>query len=153
MNEKQIYALIDRFESSSLSAMEVRHSDFKIKLEKSVNTDFANNLQKENQTIPAKIFSNNSEEQNTEKIINSENEYVEVRSPIVGAFYGAPSPTDPPFVNIGEKVKSGQVLCLIEAMKMMNELTSPVDGIVKRIHGKNGELLEYDQVVFEIQPC
>ena len=70
---------------------------------------------------------------------------------MVGVFYAAPKPEEPPFVQVGQEVRKGQVLCLVEAMKMMNELTSPVDGIVRAIHGRNGELVEFDQVLFEIE--
>ncbi|HAT83226.1 MAG TPA: acetyl-CoA carboxylase, biotin carboxyl carrier protein, partial [Eubacterium sp.] len=75
----------------------------------------------------------------------------QVKAPLVGVFYAAPKPEEPPFVQVGQEVREGQVLCLVEAMKMMNELTSPVDGIVRAIHGRNGELVEFDQVLFEIE--
>lgn len=68
-------------------------------------------------------------------------------------FYAAPSPGEKPFVSEGSRVEAGQVLGLIEAMKMMNELKSPVGGIVRRVCGADGQLAEYGQILFEVEPC
>jgi acetyl-CoA carboxylase biotin carboxyl carrier protein len=77
---------------------------------------------------------------------------VEIRAPIVGTFYRAPAPDAPPYVNEGDRVEKGQVLCIIEAMKLMNEIESEVSGIVKKILVENGEPVEYGQPLFLIQP-
>lgn len=88
-----------------------------------------------------------------EKPESPESSWVEVKAPLVGVFYAAPSPEAPPFVQVGDRVEQGQVLCLVEAMKMMNQLKSPVSGIVRGIGGVDGELAEYGQVLFEVEPC
>lgn len=76
----------------------------------------------------------------------------EVRSPIVGTFYESPSPGSPPFVKVGDTVQAGQVLCIIEAMKLMNEIEADVSGeIVKRL-ASNGQPIEYGQALFLIRP-
>ena len=76
----------------------------------------------------------------------------EVKSPIVGTFYESPSPGTPPFVNIGDQVEVGQVLCIVEAMKLMNEIESDVAGeVVKRI-AASGQPVEYGQPLFSIKP-
>ena len=76
----------------------------------------------------------------------------EVKSPIVGTFYESPSPGTPPFVNIGDQVEVGQVLCIVEAMKLMNEIESDVAGeVVKRISA-SGQPVEYGQPLFAIKP-
>ncbi|MDI7253088.1 MAG: pyruvate carboxylase subunit B, partial [Actinomycetota bacterium] len=77
---------------------------------------------------------------------------VQVRSPMVGTFYRTPSPGAPPFVEEGDEVKEGQTLCLIEVMKLFNEIPSPVDGRVKRILAEHGKGVEYDEVLMEIEP-
>ncbi|TFU18004.1 acetyl-CoA carboxylase biotin carboxyl carrier protein [Thermus tengchongensis] len=77
---------------------------------------------------------------------------VEIKAPIVGTFYRAPAPDAPPYVEEGDRVEKGQVLCIIEAMKLMNEIESEVSGIVKKILVKNGEPVEYGQPLFLIQP-
>ena len=75
-----------------------------------------------------------------------------VKSPIVGTFYGAPSPGAEPFVKIGNHVDSGQTLCIVEAMKLMNEIESEVSGEVLRIFVENGQPVEYGQPLFGIRP-
>jgi acetyl-CoA carboxylase biotin carboxyl carrier protein len=76
---------------------------------------------------------------------------VEIRSPIVGTFYRAPAPDAAPFVQVGSEIRSGTVLCIIEAMKLMNEIESDVDGKVARVMVENGQPVEYDQVLFLIE--
>lgn len=71
-------------------------------------------------------------------------------SPIVGTFYQSPSPDAPPFVEVGDKVRKGQVLCIIEAMKLMNEIESEYDGEVVKIYVENGQAVEFGQPLFDI---
>ena len=75
-----------------------------------------------------------------------------VRSPIVGTFYEAPTPGAPPFVKIGDVVHSGQVLCIIEAMKLMNEIESDVSGTITKRYVENSQPVEYGQPLFAIRP-
>ena len=74
-----------------------------------------------------------------------------LKAPIVGTFYTAPSPDADPFVSVGDRVKEGDVLCIIEAMKLMNEIESEVSGTIKEILIKNSEPVEYDQPLFIIE--
>ena len=74
-----------------------------------------------------------------------------VNSPIVGTFYRAPSPDAEPFVDVGSRVKKGQVLCIIEAMKLMNEIESDVDGVVAKIFPQNAQAVEYGEPLFAIK--
>jgi acetyl-CoA carboxylase biotin carboxyl carrier protein len=75
-----------------------------------------------------------------------------ITSPIVGTFYRSPSPDSPAFVDISSEVKKGQVLCIIEAMKLMNEIESEIDGIIMRILVENGQPVEYGEPLFLIDP-
>jgi acetyl-CoA carboxylase biotin carboxyl carrier protein len=75
-----------------------------------------------------------------------------VKSPIVGTFYGSPSPGAEPFVRVGDYVESGQTLCIVEAMKLMNEIESDDSGEVLRIFAENGQPVEYGQPLFGIRP-
>lgn len=77
---------------------------------------------------------------------------VTVTSPIVGTFYRSPSPEADPFVEVGTRVNKGQVLCIIEAMKLMNEIESDVDGIIVKILVENGQPVEYGEPLFLIEP-
>lgn len=73
-----------------------------------------------------------------------------VKSPLVGTFYVSPSPDEEPFVKVGQEVLTGQTLAIVEAMKMMNEITAPAPGIVTEVLAANGTQVEYDQVLFRI---
>ncbi len=75
-----------------------------------------------------------------------------IKSPIVGTFYAASAPNAPPFVKLGDQVEVGQVVCIIEAMKLMNEIESEVAGEVVRIYAENGQPVEYGQSLFAIKP-
>jgi acetyl-CoA carboxylase biotin carboxyl carrier protein len=75
-----------------------------------------------------------------------------LKSPMVGTFFASPSPDAPPFVGVGDRVSLGQVLCIVEAMKLMNEIESEVAGEIVRIHVENGQPVEYGQPLFTIKP-
>jgi acetyl-CoA carboxylase biotin carboxyl carrier protein len=77
---------------------------------------------------------------------------VDVLSPMVGTFYRAPSPESPSFVSVGDSVEAGQTLCILEAMKLMNELEAEVSGVVREISVENAEPVEFGQVLFRIEP-
>src|SRR5688572_26646976 len=75
-----------------------------------------------------------------------------VKSPIVGTFYRAPDPNSPPFVNVGDRVRVGQVLCIIEAMKLMNEIEAEVAGEIVRVHHESGQPVQYGEPLFTVRP-
>ena len=75
-----------------------------------------------------------------------------IKSPIVGTYYGAPSPSAPPFVKVGDEVQVGQALCIIEAMKLMNEIESDAAGEIVRVYVESGQPVEYGQSLFAIKP-
>jgi len=81
-----------------------------------------------------------------------ESEWLIVKSPIVGTFYGAPSPGAPPFVKPGDTVSVGQVLCIVEAMKLMNEIESDHAGTIVKAYVVNGQPVEYGQKLFAVKP-
>ncbi len=74
-----------------------------------------------------------------------------VEAPLVGVFYSAPAPEEPPFIEVGQQVKKGETLFIIEAMKTMNEIVAPCDGTVSRILAQNGDMVEYKQVLVVIE--
>jgi acetyl-CoA carboxylase biotin carboxyl carrier protein len=78
--------------------------------------------------------------------------WVEVKSPMVGTFYRSPAPEAPSYVEVGARVTKGQTLCILEAMKLMNELESEFNGIVREVCVENAEPVEYGQVLFRIEP-
>ncbi|ARM30213.1 acetyl-CoA carboxylase biotin carboxyl carrier protein [Prosthecochloris sp. HL-130-GSB] len=82
----------------------------------------------------------------------ADDDLIEIRSPIVGTFYRSPSPDSDPFVNNGNRVQKGDILCIIEAMKLMNEIEAEVSGNIVDILIENGQPVEYDQVLFLLKP-
>jgi acetyl-CoA carboxylase biotin carboxyl carrier protein len=92
-----------------------------------------------------------TEEKKDAKALAAEN-LLEVKSPIVGTFYRAPSPTADPYIQVGSVVEKGGILCIIEAMKLMNEIESEVSGKVVKILVENGQPVEYNQALFLIDP-
>ena len=148
MNIENIKALAEILSQNNLTSLEVIEGETVIRLEK--------NISQVVQSIGAmpmpqnNISVENGESQKQESSELNFSNLVEVKSPLVGVFYSAPSPESPPFVTIGSKVKKGDVLCIVEAMKLMNEVTCEVDGEIVDICLKNGDVAEYGQVLFKI---
>ncbi|MBN2543159.1 acetyl-CoA carboxylase biotin carboxyl carrier protein [bacterium] len=96
---------------------------------------------------PVNINSNKGETTSADKDKTNGN-LVEIKSPMVGTFYRAPSPDSEPYVEIGNRVSEGEVVCIVEAMKLMNEIKSEINGIVKNVAVENAQPVEYGQVLF-----
>ena len=95
-----------------------------------------------------------SEEENKPSLLpkRSDENYHTVQTPLVGTFYRASAPDTEPFVEVGDQIKRGDVLCIVEAMKSMNEIQADVNGVVKEICVNNAELVEFEQPLFKIEP-
>lgn len=109
---------------------------------------------KEARPTGTQIAAPTPEEKEAETTSNTESpveNYYAVTAPLVGTFYRASAPDAAPFVEVGDQVKIGDVLCIVEAMKSMNEIQSDVSGVIKEICANNAELVEFDQVLFKIQ--
>ena len=158
MDIRKVKKLMEMLEESSLSELEVIEGEESIRLSKS------SNLTTENITtqIPNQIsYQVNPKNQNPpvqipeqSNIIDKENLEIsgyEVKSPMVGTFYEAPSPGSKPFVSVGDVVKKRDVLCIIEAMKMLNQIESDKGGEIKAILVENAQPVEFNQVLFVIE--
>jgi acetyl-CoA carboxylase biotin carboxyl carrier protein len=77
---------------------------------------------------------------------------IEIKSPMIGTFYRSPNPDSPAFVNVGDKISKGQTVCIIEAMKLFNEIESEISGTIVRAPLENATPVEYDQILFEVEP-
>lgn len=141
MDFKQIQALIKEFEKSSMRVLEIEQEGFKLKLSKNTGEVLTKVETKENYEEKAKP-------QEEEKEVEVKG--YEVKSPLVGTFYAANSPKEKPFVTVGQRVQAGDTLCIIEAMKIMNEITSPVSGVVDSIKVSNASPVGFDQVLMVI---
>ena len=83
---------------------------------------------------------------------SAKSKFLEVKSPMVGTYYSAPEPGAKPYLSVGDRISKGQILCIIEAMKIMNEIESEFDGVVKEILAQNAHPVEYGQVLLRIDP-
>ena len=77
---------------------------------------------------------------------------MEIKSPMIGTFYRSSNPDSPPFVSVGDKVSKGQTVCIIEAMKLFNEIESEVSGTIVKVMNENATPVEYDQVLYVVEP-
>lgn len=138
MDFKQIQTLIKEFEKSSMTILEIEKDGFKLRLSKNKDEFVEKVVLKTEPTLESK-----QEEQVKPKGF-------EVKSPLVGTYYAANSPKDKPFVQVGQRVQAGDTLCIIEAMKIMNEITAPVSGIIDSIKVANASPVGFDQVLMVI---
>lgn len=138
--------LITEFEDSKVFKMKVEIDDLKLELEKEATNQVAYV-----ESIPDRDIVQQPIEQKVKETKEiQEPKGTQVSSPLVGIFYLASSPTSEPFVQVGSQVTQGQVLCIVEAMKVMNEIKSPVDGTVTSICVKNEETVEFGTVLMTI---
>jgi acetyl-CoA carboxylase biotin carboxyl carrier protein len=85
--------------------------------------------------------------------VKSASHYLEIKSPMVGTFYRSASPDKPPYVKVGDTVKNGQVVCMVEAMKLFNEIETEIEGVIVKILVEDAAPVEYDQVLFLVEPA
>lgn len=147
MDIEAIKALAEILAEQNLSLIEVCEGDHKIRLQKDYTCP-APGLSQQQAPQPAPTIQLWSREDGQQAV--DFNKLVEVKSPLVGIFYAAAVPDAEPFVSIGSKVKQGDTLCIIEAMKLMNEIKAETDGEIVDICVKNGDIAEYGQVLFRI---
>lgn len=151
MEYKEIKQLMEDMEKSSLSSLDISLPDgTKISIQKENKQEIENYTFQSKKTVQTE---NNKKEET--KIIESEsksnkNQKV-VKAPMVGTFYLKPSPTSDAYVEIGKEVKKGDTLCIIEAMKLMNEIESEFNGKITEICVKDGEPVEYGKTLFVIE--
>jgi acetyl-CoA carboxylase biotin carboxyl carrier protein len=149
MDKEFIKELIKLVNSSSLTKFELKGKDWEIKLEKEAPKGVAipEGVGKE---TPKEEFKSEKILPPAEDVETPEEKLHVIKSPLVGTFYRAPAPGAPPFVEEGDIVSPGQVLCIIEALKVMNEIESDVRGKVVKILVENGQPVEYGQPLFLI---
>lgn len=151
MDYKAIQELIKTLSESNVTTLEIESDGVRIKMCKDGKTENINEVKSTRQDEKVENTRNIVEKVVSNEIAVDDKEIEIVKSPIVGTFYEASSPGEEPFVKIGSKVKVGDTLCIIEAMKLMNEITSEVDGEIVEILVKNEEMVEYGQPIFKIR--
>lgn len=146
MDMQQIEALARLIQQSDLTALEVSEGAVRIRLERE-RTAAAEMTAAV--AAPPVVMPVQESQLDPSPAVDF-NHITEIKSPMVGVFYAAPAPGAQPYVSIGSKVKAGDVLCLIEAMKLMNEITAEKDGEIVDICAQDGQIVEYGQTVFKI---
>jgi len=158
MNLREVRQLIKIVESSAIDELEIEEEGKKIRISKKVAQPAAmhtihvpNHSLAQPEPIPTSATPAGMKPESPAVSEQAQIQYQEVRAPMVGTFYQAPSPDADPYVEVGEQVKVGQTLCIIEAMKLMNEIESEFTGTIKEIMVENAQPVEYNQLLFLIE--
>ena len=173
MTFKEITELIKLINKTNLTEFKLRDGDFEISVrtEKYLKTKTTQVVTPPQQIVPMAVPSTSAAQatptpspaEPTETVIEHTKEptpaaeedtgnYLEIRSPIVGTFYRAPTPEKPPYLKLGDRVEKGQVVCIVEAMKLFNEIESEVSGKIVKVLIDNSQPVEYDQPLFLVDP-
>lgn len=131
MTNSEIFELLDRFERSSVLTMKVSLGGDTLELSRAGSAAAP--------VAPAAVTPVSAPAEESGPVI---------RAPLVGTFYAAPAPDQPPLAKAGDQIRKGQTVCLIEAMKMMSEVTAPCNCVIEEVLAKNGELLAFDAPIF-----
>lgn len=150
MNLNELKELIKLIRDSDIQELELEKSGFKVRLKKKDTYPYS--PAKESKTIPTYHPADIEERPIAVPEERGEKNLATITSPIVGTFYRAPSPDASPYVEVGDSVKKGQILCVVEAMKLMNEIESDVDGKISEILAENAHPVEYGEPLFLIEP-
>lgn len=167
MEFKQIQELIKTINKSSISELSIEQGDFKITIKQEFASGQPQVLQMPMQpampmaapmmaapvAAPAPAPAASSATPAAPAATGDDSKYVTIKSPMIGTFYRSPGPDKPTFVNVGDDIKAGQVLCIVEAMKLFNEIESEVSGKIVKVLVDDSSPIEYDQPLFLIDPA
>lgn len=140
MTKQEIFELMGRFEGSTLSSMKLSTQEFTIELTRGG-------------PAPASVPAAQPPLPAPTAAPAQEADIPAVKAPLVGTFYAAPGPDQAPFVSVGDRVKKGQTVCLIEAMKMMSEVPAPCDCVIEEILKSSGDLVSFGEPLLRYRPC
>ena len=144
MDLKDVYELLDKFDGSACCEMELNLNGMQLNLKKYSGIAAPSGLNN--------VVAGNTQTQAEQVTDNaSDGETVEIKAPLVGTFYQAPGPDDQPYVKVGQQIKKGDVVGIIEAMKLMNEVIAPQDGVILSIDATDGNMVQYGQVLFTMK--
>ncbi len=134
--------LISLLQDTDITEIQLEKDGTKVKIRRQM---LVSSLEMHSKKTPVTVEKTTESEEEVQRLIT-------VTSPIVGTFYRSPAPEAPPFVEAGTRVRKGQVICIIEAMKLMNEIESEVEGVIVRALVENGQPVEYGEPLFLIEP-
>ncbi len=138
MKETDIRKYAQLMKELDLTGLEITENDQKVRLERTAPVA---GVRPEGAEVPTVSTPAKAED----------SDYISVKSPIVGLFYAAPAENADPYVSLGDRVQKGQTLCIVEAMKLMNELGAECDGVIEKICVTNGQMVEYGTELFRIR--
>lgn len=157
MKTKEIRDLIDFISSTGLNEVKIETEELKLSIKR--EPDVQNRIVEASavSTAPAPVAvapasPTTSAPATPAAEASASSQYVEIKSPMIGTFYRSANPDSPSFVNVGDKVEKGQPVCIIEAMKLFNEIESEVSGTIVKVVAENASPTEYDQVLFLVDP-
>lgn len=139
MKEAEIRKYAELMKELGLTGLEITDEQNKVRLERSVSLPTKETVY----SVPENVGATQAEAENKD--------YFSVKSTIVGVFYAAPAENAEPYISIGDSVKKGQTLCIVEAMKLMNEITAEEDGVIAEICVTNGQVVEYGTELFRMK--
>ena len=150
MDLKDVYELLDKFDASACCEMELNLNGMQLNLKKYSSIAVPSGLN--NASGLNNVVAGNTQTQ-AEQVTDNESagDAIQIKAPLVGTFYQAPGPDDQPYVKVGQQVKKGDVVGIIEAMKLMNEVVAPQDGVILSIDATDGNMVQYGQVIFTMK--
>ncbi len=153
MDFKKIKKLVSLVETSDISSLSVEEDNLKVEIKRELNQA---PIQHVASVQPAVSVSPQAPAQapaaTPEESAPKSSGALEIKSPMVGTFYTSPNPDSPPFVSTGATIKPGDIVCMIEAMKLFNEIESEVSGTIEKVCINNGDPVEFGQVLFLVTP-
>lgn len=150
MDLKDVYELLDTFDASACCEMVLNLNGTQLSLKKYSSIAVPSGLN--NDSGLNNVVAGNTQTQAEQVTDNaSAGDAIQIKAPLVGTFYQAPGPDEQPYVKVGQQVKKGDVVGIIEAMKLMNEVVAPQDGVILSIDATDGNMVQYGQVLFTMK--
>ena len=151
MKSKEIRDLIDFISSTGLEEVNIETEDFKVRVKRS--PEGSTQIQHEPPAVVAITPAPSGMEKSTSPEKSAEaSKYIEIKSPMIGTFYRSATPDADPFVNVGNSLSTGPTVCIVEAMKLFNEIESEISGTIVKVLVENATPVEYDQPLFLVDP-
>jgi acetyl-CoA carboxylase biotin carboxyl carrier protein len=161
MKTSEIRDLIDFISKTGLNEVDIETSELKLHIKREPDQKILKSSPVVTSMVPQAIPSNPVASAGVQQSVSSENKQEvsasdknisQIKSPMIGTFYRSPNPDSPSFVSVGDKISKGQTVCIIEAMKLFNEIEAEISGTVVKVYLENSTPVEYDQVLFDVEP-
>lgn len=161
MKTSEIRDLIDFISKTGLNEVDIETSELKLHVKREPDQKILKSSPVVTSMVPSAMPSNpvasagvqqNVPSETKQEVSTSGKNITQIKSPMIGTFYRSPNPDSPPFISVGDKISKGQTVCIIEAMKLFNEIEAEISGTVVKAYLENSTPVEYDQVLFDVEP-